>query len=218
MTQAATEAAVLETVLPELEAEGFEVFPHPTGRILPAFLHAYQPDAIALRDDKKLLIAIVREGPTSKEKLKGIRSVLAEHNDWELRVFTVSSQAPTKVLGPVPVVSIEKSIAEIEGLIAAGTLSAAFVLSWATFEALGRSLFPKDFGRPQTPGRVVEVLASKGAITPSEADNLRPLIDIRNRLVHGEIGTLISKAQVEFMISVLRTLLSLATTAANDHG
>src|SRR6266478_5250944 len=49
MSPEPSEAMLLESVLPDLEAEGFEVFAHPSPPILPAFMRDHSPDAIALR-------------------------------------------------------------------------------------------------------------------------------------------------------------------------
>jgi hypothetical protein len=54
------EVDVLESILPRYEAEGFEVFVHPSPSILPPFMQSYRPDAIALKPDKKVAIEVVR--------------------------------------------------------------------------------------------------------------------------------------------------------------
>jgi hypothetical protein len=46
---AARESDILETVLAGYEAEGFDVFLHPSPSVLPAFLKTARPDAIAVR-------------------------------------------------------------------------------------------------------------------------------------------------------------------------
>lgn len=81
------------------------------------------------------------------------------------------------------------------------------LIAWATFEAVGRKVMPKEFERPQSPGRLVQVLAQEGHITPDEGDALRQLVDMRNRFIHGELTVAISRPQVE---SFVKTLSSLA--------
>jgi uncharacterized protein YutE (UPF0331/DUF86 family) len=71
-------------------------------------------------------------------------------------------------------------------------------------------LLPGRFERPQTPGRLVQVLASEGYVTPSEADKLRGLAEKRNKLVHGELRTRISEADVAQMTDILSTLKKIA--------
>ena len=209
MSETATETSVLENVLPQLEAEGYEVYARPAPSVLPSFLRQFQPDAVALRTDKNLLIEVLREGPSSKGKLASIRALLSDHKDWELRVYWISPSSNFRFIGAASPGSIEQSIQSVEELTARGDLSPGLLLSWATFEALGRALLPNEFARPQTPGRLIEILASRGLITPSEADGLRRLADMRNRLSHGDIEVKVSQSDVERLLSILKMLARL---------
>ena len=66
-----------------------------------------------------------------------------------------------------------------------------------------------QFERPQTPGRLVEVLATEGFLTPTEADRLRQLVDKRNRLVHGELQIRATKAELDAFTRTLENLLDM---------
>lgn len=94
-------------------------------------------------------------------------------------------------------------------------MRAAFLLAWATFEAEGRASIEGRFDRPQTPGRLVEVLGQEGLLTPGEADHMRALSEKRNRLIHGDLGTEISSDDLQRMIAVLRQLSTGVETEAN---
>jgi len=67
--------------------------------------------------------------------------------------------------------------------------------------------------RPQTPGRLVEVLASEGYVTPSETDRLRTVIATRNQIVHGGLQAKVSPKDVRSFLSVLNMLLKLLAPA-----
>ena len=86
----------------------------------------------------------------------------------------------------------------------------ALLLAWATVEATARLLATKHFERPQTPGRLVQVLASEGILTPTEADDLRVLAEKRNNFIHGELQTPITKAEIERIASILGTMINLS--------
>jgi len=206
MSHEASEAMLLESVLPDLEAEGFEVFTHPPPPILPAFMRDHSPDAIALRSDKKLAIEVLREGAPSNRRLDRLRELFSEHKDWELRVYWVSPSNIRKAVEGVSGHVIEQSITAIEELAAAGRTKPALLMAWATFEAIGRAILPDRLQRPQTPGRLVEVLAAEGQITPTEADHLRRLAESRNQLIHGGLETSVSEADLRRFVDVLKTL------------
>jgi uncharacterized protein YutE (UPF0331/DUF86 family) len=213
MSPEATEAAVLENIVPELEAEGFEVYAHPSARLLPPFLRACSPDAIARRDDKNLAIEVLRKGSPSEGKLDKLRELLSGRRDWELRVYWISPSNTPEAIGIASSKDIEQAIGTIEGLADKKLLAPALLMAWATLEALARASLPERFVRPQTPRQLVEVLASGGYVTPSEADRLRQLALVRNRLVHGGLSEKIAARDIKSFATVLRTLLRLLQSA-----
>jgi REase_AHJR-like len=209
MSAATQEISVLETVASQLEAEGYDVYIQPSGPVLPLFLRDNPPDAVALGKDRNLAIEVLRETPSSKHQLDRLREKISGHKGWELRVYFVS---PSQASGSIEKVSrevIEQSIKSVRELAAAGNTGPALLLAWATFEALSRALLPDKFVRRQTPQRLIEVLAEDGHVTPGEADHLRLLADTRNQLTHGGLQVRIANADVERLIGILETLLTL---------
>jgi uncharacterized protein YutE (UPF0331/DUF86 family) len=204
-----SEAVVIESLLPRYRAEGFDVYVNPSPSILPPFMQSYRPDAIALKEDKKIAIEVVGSAASSEPKIKALRSLFADHDDWELRVFYASPNESNKLLEIASIPAINESIQRVVDLRAAGHLLPALVMAWATFEAVGRALLPNQFQRPQTPARLVEVLGSEGYITPEEADTLRAASQIRNAVVHGQLGSTVGEAMLEDFVAILRTLAKL---------
>jgi uncharacterized protein YutE (UPF0331/DUF86 family) len=202
----AIEAETLQRLVPELEAEGYEVFVHPNKPLVPAFLGNFPPDAIARRADKNLVIEVLRQSPLASQKLERVAALLKGQENWELRVVWIES---TKTQASLPVQGadeVDSRLAEISELAAARHVEAAMLLAWATFEALARGLLTKEFERPQTPGRLVQVLAGNGHLTPTEADQLRTLAEKRNRLIHGGLDVRVSENELQNFISVLEVM------------
>jgi uncharacterized protein YutE (UPF0331/DUF86 family) len=203
------EAEVIESLLPRYQAEGFDVYVNPSPSILPPFMQAYRPDAIALKKDKKIAIEVVGSTARSEEKIKTLQSLFADHRDWELRVFYASPAASNKLLEVASIPAINESIRQVIDLRQAGHALPALVMAWATFEAIGRALLPEQFRRPQTPARLVEVLGSEGYITPEEADTLRAVGAIRNSVVHGKLDSAVDQNILEDFAAILKTLVKL---------
>ncbi len=212
------QAAVLENVLADLRAQGFDVFVQPSRQALPAFLKGHSPDAIAIRDDRKLVIEVLSPGPSSGKSLTQLREALSKESGWELRAVWVSSTNIAKSIEQVSPRTIDQSIKSVKSLLSANREQPALLMAWATFEALGRALLPEKFSRPQTPGRLVDVLAEGGQLTPTEADQLRPLANLRNQLIHGGLQVPVSRENVEGFVAILETLKALLPSRQSETG
>lgn len=210
MSTTETEIAILEGVLPRLKAEGYDVFRDPPRFLLPEFMSGYRPDAIAIGHGKKIAIEIVGEQSLSSAKRNELQERFAPDSGWELQIVHARSDPASQAIEQVSDTSIERSLATVNELTEAGLTQPALLTAWASFEALGRRLLPASFDRPQTPGRLVEILAREGQLTPGEADDVRQLIALRNRLSHGDLDVRIEKLDIERFVAILRTLLSLA--------
>jgi REase_AHJR-like len=206
MSAQATENVVLERLVPDLESQGYDVFVHPNKQIVPQFLGAYAPDLIALRDDKNLVIEIKHRTGRAENLLKDLAKRFEGQKRWEFRIVWINPSESQDGLTLQSRDTISARLREISRLLDAGFVDSALLTAWATFEAVGRKLMPKEFARPQSPGRLVQVLAQEGHLTPDEGDALRQLIDMRNRFIHGELTVATSRPQVETFAKILASL------------
>lgn len=204
------ERAVLDTMVPELEADGFRVVIHPKRETLPTFLQGFQPDMVAYKDNKNLAIEIIARAaaaPTSKLKERNLRQLFAGHPDWELRVIFAP---PNNSDVSIPVVSkqtISEHLDHLDSSIDSMGLTAALLTGWAVFEAAARAILPSSLTRPQPPARLIETLASEGYVTPDDADILRRLSRTRNEVAHGRLDLTPFRGDVELLIAVTRSML-----------
>ncbi len=210
------EEAVLQTILPQLEAEGFKVFVHPSPTMLPAFLRTYRPDAIALKGDRKIAIEVKSATADPEAKAARLGNLFQGHPDWELRIVYAPPRTLEEIIPIAPRRVIEERLERIESAANAMDPAAGLLIAWAAFEAAARSLIPEDFGKPQTPARLLETLASNGYITPDEADMLRQLGRVRNQLAHGRLDLAPTRQELENLIRVTRAILSLHDSEAAE--
>jgi hypothetical protein len=213
MSNTVIEEQVLQREIARLESEGYDVFVQPSAPLVPEFLGNYVPDALATGNGKKIVLEVARS--LESDKLKDIAARFAKQREWELKILLVT---PTSSGKTVPVQSrqaIDGAIEEIERLQKVSALRAAFLLAWATFEAEGRASIAGKFDRPQTPGRLVQVLSQEGLLTPTEADRMRTLSEQRNQLVHGDLGTEIKSEDLLWLVAILRKM---ATTSQRSDG
>lgn len=205
------EEAALQTVVPGLEAEGFQVFVQPSRQILPAFMSKFRPDAIAIRPDKKVALEVMGASARSnnqKERVRVLQAMFAEHPDWELRIIYAPENELVEMIPVSPREAIEAYLVRVERAYDAMGPAAALLAAWAAFEAAARALSPDVFGRPQPTLRLIEGLAGQGYITPDEADLIRQLSRMRGQIAHGRLDLVPAKEQVGSLIRITREMLS----------
>jgi uncharacterized protein YutE (UPF0331/DUF86 family) len=220
MSPRAEVRAILEQAASKLESEGFQVYLEPTKDILPEFLRRHAPDAIALSNSsstRNLVIEIASAGSQAAPKQEALREALKDHKDWELKLFFVNPLKPSPILPIVAYGDIVRGITTVESLLANGQIEPALLMAWASFEALCRASLPAEFAKPQSPGRLVEVLARLGTLTPSQADLARSLAGQRNAIIHGVLTTKVDPLEVQAFVDVLRNVLSEAPIEATPE-
>lgn len=201
------EDAIFQTMLPQLEAEGFQVFIHPPRKMLPAFLETFQLDAVAYKGDRKIAIEVMIGSLGRDSKVRRLREVFAEHPDWELRFIYAPPRSSGSIIPIASKETIEARLRQLQSSLEPMGASAALLIGWALFEAAARSILPAVFTKQQTPARLLEFLASQGYITPDEADMLRGLSHIRNELAHGRLDIDPTWENIKSLMDISQSLL-----------
>ena len=208
MTAIDAEKQLLENTAEDLRADGYEVFLHPSAAQLPRFIKDYQPDAIAFRSDKNLVIEIKNQAKPSTKSMERLEALFSapEAKDWDFKVIVFRPEKISPPPDPANNSEIETALAEIETLMSGLETRPALLMAWAVLEALGRAMEPRKISRPQTPRRLIEVLAGEGHVTPSEAVILRNLVDRRNSLIHGGLNVQIELKELGDFLLILKKL------------
>jgi uncharacterized protein YutE (UPF0331/DUF86 family) len=199
----------LEGLRSQYEERGYEFVIHPSKLDLPPFLSSYQPDAIARKSGHNIAIEVRSRGrSTDQQKLQSIRKLFEGHPDWQFTVaYSGSDLQYGNILPVMDKVSILDRALETKELARTGHLRAAFVTAWSVLEAGLNSVLPEADKRPRTPGTVVQTLAMNGYITQEVEQRLRQLIQLRNRIVHGDLRAEPTEADVDLLLSALDSTL-----------
>lgn len=208
------EQTVLESLLPELEADGYQVIREPRRPIVPPFLGSYLPDLIALREDGNLAIEVVSKADPESQKLDDIARLFDGQKGWKFRIYWASRSDTEEPLRAQSINDIEEALTQAQTLVTENHVSAGFLLSWAIFEAIARRILADRFGRPQTPGRLIEIMANQGIVTHSEAHRLRLLASSRNRFIHGELDAGVTADEAGEFLEILQNLMTIARHSA----
>lgn len=208
MNAAELERAASDEISLRYEARGYRKVPSPGATPLPSAIGTYRPDLVLEKDGRFLAVEIKSRRIASLAKqLDELRRRFERDQRWGFEVVYLDDMNLRQ--GP-PVQNrdqIEAALREAQGLVHAGQLRPAFLIIWATFEAAARVLEEGSFERPQTPGRLVTVLAEKGHVTTDEAEQLRRLASTRNALVHGELSVGLTEDDCLTLISIVETVL-----------
>ncbi len=180
------ERETLEKMKSNWEKQGFEVITEYNKlKQYNFFTNNYIPDAILLKENDNVIVEIIRKfSPSTDTKLEKIKTFISEKDGWRFQV--VYAGVESTIINKTSYISILNTIEEAK-ILEETNERASLLLYWAIFEAIARHIFPKRTTKPQSPARVIELLASSGNITPSEAKLLRELIKVRNQLIHGAL-------------------------------
>lgn len=200
------EQAVLRSMIPRLEADGYAVFLHPPRDVLPPFLDRQRPDLVAFKGDRKVLLQVARQegGGAKAERL---HKALAAHPDWEFRLVYAPAMTPQDALPSLAKDVVAAELARVLASLDRQETAPALLMAWAALEAAGRRLVPGWLPRPQPAENLVEHLTSDGYITPDEADLARALGRVRDAIAHGYLSLDPGREQVEALVAITRSLL-----------
>lgn len=197
------EIAALERVNAELTAQGYQVILRPNSLLMPPFFGGMTPDAIALGKDKNLAIEVAVQNAATERRVRRLNELIQGTPGWELYLVWITAGTSPKPLRAPDRHAIRDQINEIDKLLVARQTRPSLLLCWAVLEGIARALMPEAVARPQSPARLIEQLAREGHVTPQEADILRDLIPLRNRLIHGDLKTEIRRKHVGDMLQIL---------------
>lgn len=209
-SSAASERQYVEKLRAQYDRQGFTFITHPAPDQVPKFLGSYRPDVIVLGPDKNIAIEIKQRRSSSAEKsLNEIRRLFEEHPEWQFVICYVGNdpQMDMTILPASKDIILDR-VNEARTLAARGYRRVAFVLSWSILEAALRRLEDGGDKRPRTPGTVVETLAMLGYLSPEAEHQVRPLIALRNRIVHGDLEIDPSDESIKAVLSAIDQAVS----------
>jgi hypothetical protein len=189
----------------------------PSGSDLPEFLAGYQPDIIARGPNESVVVEVKVGTQTSvAERFREIAERVNRQPGWRFSLAYISPSAPDQLTEgePAPLPDLQKRARDADSLLQAGQPEAAFLLFWSSLEGTLRVLGR----RAQLPlenlpsSALIRELYSTGEISRDHFDTLMRLLPIRNRLVHGLVGST-ENVNVEPLRGLVNTLLEDARSA-----
>lgn len=208
------EMEYLEGLRPRYEAEGFKFTISPDRAVLPVFLGGYLPDALAQKPGLNIAIEVKQhQSQGAQARLQDIRRLFDGHPDWQFNVVFIGTRPLQSVT--IPVASpeaIRTRMAEVRALSLQGHQRPAFVMAWSLLEAVLQLVEEGVSHKPLTPGTVVQTLAMKGYIAADVERRMRSLIELRNRIVHGDVAAEPTTHDVDLILAAIDETLRVEAT------
>jgi uncharacterized protein YutE (UPF0331/DUF86 family) len=208
------EVEFLESLRPRYEAEGFSFTVEPDRSELPDFMIDYTPDAVARKPGQNVAIELKRhQSPSTQRALQDIRRLFDGRPDWQLHVVYMNTGPLQSITIPsASPEAIRMQLNEVLKLSEEGHYRAAFVIAWSLLEAALQSVDDADVGKPRMPGTVVQALAMNGSISTETEARLRALIQLRNRIVHGDVAAEPTAEHVKLVADAVEDTLAVDAT------
>lgn len=167
----------------------------------------YRPDLVAKRGDETLVIEVKISGIKDEPRWAEIASTINARPGWRF-ILVLASRGKSEEYVPPNESELRKQIDEARRTIAISS-SAAFLLSWALFEAVARlALFRISRSQEKgSPASLVSAVASIGLISPVEEIALVRIAARRNRVAHGDILVKVETADIEQLLDLCEALL-----------
>ena len=177
---------------------------------MPGFLKGFHPDAIAVGMKPSLAIEVVGgQGAAAEEKVRRLKAAFEGQDDWRLEVVYLGPDgaplAPASRTEVLAALRRAKALADSEP-------AAAFLMSWATLEAIARILQPDLASRSLAALTVVDLLVAYGHVTQEDGLKLRRLANARNRVAHGQIDAAPARDDIRDLCKLGEELIAGAAT------
>jgi len=139
-----------------------------------------------------------------------LRRKLSGHKGWKLNVVYATEPLEDDLIIDVPSSDLlMERVNESQNFAKTGHNAAAFLLAWATLEATlnfrNKTVLK---GQLRAPGQVVQALSMNGHIDEATERSLRDLVQLRNRIAHGDLSATVSGKDVQFVIDAVTGALS----------
>lgn len=198
----------------EYERKGFEFSAHPGAQLLPAFLKGYAPDALARKGQKNVVIGIMPPNPSEQQRkrLSYFADIVKQHRGWDFHLYFAKESR--ELLDALKEPNQQELLSEIKrarDVAANSEPRAALVYAWGLLEAATRRLVLNErrgASRRYLPSSVIEALVADDYISDEQSAELSRIAGERNLIAHGFTKVDVSKADIDFLLATIESLVS----------
>lgn len=183
------ESRKVKEIAKEYMEKGYEVIIEPYPNNLPDFLKIYRPDILASKGNERIVIEVKSRMTISKsEYLIELANRIEKNEGWKFELVLTNPKKKKIEYQTISIKTIKDKLNSINQLVSANQIDAAFILSWATFEAATRILLKLEQPKSEpelAPNALIKQLYSYGIIGKMSYNQLNRISKKRNEVVHG---------------------------------
>jgi hypothetical protein len=212
-------ARKLQEIAADYRAQGYDVRIEPGPEDVPAFLTGTRPDLIA-RGPHDSVVVEVKMGTTTaaSEQFRELADKIRQQPGWRFSLVVIDPRSDEVAPSAERLLNRDAIVARLETaneLRRAGSQDAAFLLMWASIEALLRQIATRE-GLPleRLPSSaLLKELFSLGLLSRDDLDVAQRAFAVRNALVHG-----FEAAGLDQMSEAVARLAQQLLTELDQHG
>lgn len=196
---------------------GFTVVRRPGPDDLPPFAKDFKVEIVATGADGNVL-ASVKGSPAELEADSAVSNyaeITEKQPGWRYDILVLSPDGglprEKRQADEPPEEGIRRGLDEVERLVEAGFLAAAFTAAWGALEAAMRRRVRAsggDAGWGTTPRTMLNELYSSGSLSTGALRELEALFQLRSAVIHGFSVPEVEPGAVRFLVDTARRLLA----------
>ncbi|MFC3193198.1 hypothetical protein ACFODZ_02975 [Marinicella sediminis] len=206
----------------DYKSKGFEVSISPKGKAIPGFMKKFNfvPDLIAKSQEETFVIEVSsKESVNRLKELSDLVKAIEKKNGWRFVLVMTNPResSATSIQSPMPeLIELQTSYKKLLKLKNVSENygrdfdQAILLHAWSIIEGALRmyNYSVKSNTQFRNPKSIVRDTVMYGFISLKEGEFLSEMIEIRNRITHGEVETKISKASLKKLIMLCESLVT----------
>ncbi len=212
LTVRENERSHIHAIARSYKEKGYEVLAEPQGHQLPEFLRPFQPDLIAHKAHKHIVVAVKSRGQCSRSsRVNELAQAVRKKADWKFELVLLGPENSLSVgqASPLTIEEVRSKMLDVASFLHHGYLEAAFLIAWSLAEATLRTLAVNEGmeAAKASPAYLLKHLTYEGIIPRSTYRHLMQLQQTRNAISHGFKPLQLTVETVQELIDLIDNIL-----------
>lgn len=222
MKRESTKSLAIERIVKEYTSANYDVVIQPEPNLLPSQLRRFQPDILARKGNKHVLIEVKSRNEFAAEtEMSALAKEIEKLKGWQLEVQFIgpARQLQEQPVAPLSLKQASERLDSVSLLLSHDDPESALVIAWSVFEAVLRQL-SWNADVPVIPWnalRAAKQLVTLGILSRSEYELFMSGSNTRNQVVHGGSVTRSVEPMVHSIVSTVRRLIKQSEMRSPAH-